>query len=80
MNATDTTPLDILEAELRAEGYHPGAPAGLPAAAAEIDRSVAREASCDSCGHAGLYCSAWHKCGSYRCIAACPQCLEAFEF
>jgi hypothetical protein len=80
VNTNTTATLETLQAELSAEGYRPGPPAHLSAAALEIDRQVAREAICDSCDHASLICEPWHNGGSYRCLAVCPQCLTAFEF
>jgi hypothetical protein len=72
--------LDDLQAQMEAEGYLFGPPTSLPAFALAIDRSVAREASCDRCGGSRLICIPFHKGSSYRCLAACPECFEAFEF
>ena len=58
-------------------GYKTGAPSKE---AAQIDREVCAESICPTCGHQGLTYHPWHKPGSYRAFATCPNCGHFDEF
>jgi hypothetical protein len=74
-------PLSDLTARLAREGYKPGKPAHVGAAAYAADRAAARETTCPCCG-LPLQCRAYRQPGGrgYRCLAACRRCHGAFEF
>jgi len=58
-------------------GYEQGAPSFDAAA---IDGEVCRKNDCPECGHKGLDYEPWHKKGSYRAFAVCPDCGYREEF
>ncbi len=65
------------DAVLRTVGYVPAEPA--PGAAA-IDAAAAALGRCAGCRRTGLEYRPYHRAGSYRALAVCPTCGEAFEF
>jgi hypothetical protein len=74
-------PLNDLIAALTREGYKPGKPAHVGAAALAADRAAAWETPCPRCGRP-LDCRPYRQPGGrgYRCLAVCPRCNGAFEF
>lgn len=69
-----------LEAELRRDGFRPGAPRQVTAWSEEIDAGVAAEAICPAgCGVLGLKLKPFHRGESYRALMACPVCHAAEE-
>lgn len=67
------------EADLRAAGFSPGAPAHLKALERNADWETCREATCDLCGHEGLEFAPWHKGHQYRFLMVCSACGYSSE-
>lgn len=73
--------LDIISAELAAEGYIQG----YSTPWIGIDAEVAQTSACEVCGEKGMEYHPFsrHEEGrrpSYRAVAACPHCGHAAEF
>lgn len=67
------------EADLRADGFEPGAPSTLKVLERCIDWETAKETTCDLCGHAGMEYRPWHRQTAYRFLMCCPQCGYSVE-
>ena len=69
--------------ELELDGYEPGHGPRSPLALVDgeaIDREACEESNCPCCGRHGLEFHPFHKPGSYRGFAVCPQCGDTQEF
>jgi hypothetical protein len=76
---TTTTPAD-LTAALALEGFTPGTPPGLAAAARAVDEACAAEYECFRCGRLACEYRPFHRGRRYRAFARCVACGWAEEF
>jgi hypothetical protein len=76
MTPTSTT----LTAALALEGFAPGTPPGLPAAARRIDAQCAAAYECSRCGRPACEYRPYHRGPSYRAFAVCTACGGFEEF
>lgn len=68
------------EAQLRADGFRPGAPVQLSPGCYAIDLATCRDSVCGNCHHRGLAFRPFHRDERYRALAVCPECNFAEEF
>ncbi len=80
MSTNTVTTSATLSAELRQDGYSPGAPKHVSKDCLAIDREVCQEATCDECGHFGLNYEPWHRGRSSRAVMHCSHCGHSTEF
>jgi len=66
-------------AELRADGFTPGAPAHVTPFARHVDAATCRKTTCGRCGTRRLGYPPFHRLNQYRALAVCPLCHHAEE-
>lgn len=69
---------ELLE-RLAAEGFRPGVPAHLSAAAQQADAEACAETRCPGCRARGPDYQPFHQGRRYRAVVSCPHCGWAEE-
>jgi hypothetical protein len=73
-------PARDLACRFRRDGFRPGIPPGVSAAAVRIDRETCARARCPDCDRRGLEYRPFTDGRGYRVVAACRRCGAAEEF
>jgi hypothetical protein len=79
--AAEVSALEIvtLGQQVVGRGYRPGATPHVTPRTLALDRAAAGEAGCPECGCPDVALAPYHKAGSFRYAASCPDCFSEWE-